>query len=85
MINLKTFNEDVEYAIFDDFKTWDSLQYKQWMGNEREFEATDKYTRKIHVNWGKPIIIIANHTPHFDEMDWVRENAVFYEVKEKLY
>lgn len=91
MFNLEEYSEDVDYGILDDvsidlFK----YQYKQWMGCQKEFDTTDKYKRKVHIRFGKPIIFLCNNK-EYDKMrsewdwDWIEGNAFIVKLTNKLY
>jgi len=84
---LDLWNESAEYAIFDDFEDWDRFYvYKQFLGAQKEFVLTDKYRKKVNVLWGKPCIILANNTPQFKDMMWVRDNCFICEINDtKLF
>nr|WAE43014.1 MAG: replication associated protein [Cressdnaviricota sp.] len=84
--NLDKWDPDAAYAIFDDWEDWSRFfQYKQWLGAQREFEATDKYRAKRTLIWGKPSIILSNEMPCFKDWNWIQENCFIQEIKEKLF
>jgi len=79
----------LDYAIFDDVKGgleyWH--QYKDWLGHQRHFGTTDKYTGKCQVTWGKPAIYITNdHQYHLDrandkrDWDYLEDNCVIVKI-----
>jgi hypothetical protein len=90
--NLACHTEDAEYAIFDDLK--DGLRtkgfdYKCWLGGQLQFNATDKYTRKRVVSWGKPTIYITNDDP-FEarrgdiDFEWLRANVTVVNIDKNI-
>ncbi|AXF50879.1 replication-associated protein [Lolium perenne-associated virus] len=84
--DLSIFDNDAQYAIFDDFPDWDRfVQYKQWLGAQQHFTATDKYMKKTQIKWGKPCIILSNQNPLFKDYLWIKENTIECEIKTKLY
>lgn len=83
---LDLWDNDATYAVFDDWPDWSKfLSYKQFLGAQREFILTDKYRKKFAVKWGRPSIIVANILPVFDDLDWINENCIIVEIKNKLY
>lgn len=89
MFNADKIDESADYAIFDDllggFEFFKS--YKQWLGQQAEFEVTDKYKRKRTVHWGKPTIVIMNDNPwSYGQIDheWIIGNCDVIEIKEDI-
>lgn len=74
--DLSSWDDNAQYAIFDDISTDNFKQYKQWLGAQRQFTATDKYTRKRQLHWGRPCIFLTNTPPTFDDPAWIRVNCV---------
>lgn len=101
--NLAEYTADANYAVFDDivgglhtnFERW-----KNWLGAQQHFSATDKYTKKKTINWGKPSIFLTNKTiPREerniygaickqglddDDFDWIEHNCVYLELEDSL-
>jgi len=87
---LDEFEEDVDYAIFDDMQGGLEFfhAYKFWLGHQQQFYATDKYRGKKLINWGKPAIWLANDDPRTHkgaDADWLDENCVFVFVNRPLF
>lgn len=83
--------DGVQFWIFDDFPAERvKLNYKQFMGGQREFPVTDKYLRKRWIVNCGPAIYLFN-TPEFDslyrvlDMGWVEENCAIININNKLY
>lgn len=86
LFNIDDWNPDAKYAIFDDFFDWSKFsQYKQWLGAQHQFTATDKYRKKRTLIWGKPCILLSNQLPGFGDMDWVRSNCFILNVMGPLF
>lgn len=84
--NLSDFDDTVQYAIFDDWEDWTKFtQYKQWLGAQEQFTATDKYMRKRTIHWGKPCIVLSNSEPNFSDTDWISANTFKLHVRGCLY
>lgn len=83
--DLSLWNDDADYAIFDDISTDNFKQYKQWLGAQRQFTATDKYMRKRQLLWGKPCIFLANQIPDFDDRDWINANCSIVQLRNPLF
>lgn len=90
-IDLASFIDYAQYAIFDDFK-WEYLPFKkQFFGAQKEFTMTDKYRKKRTVKWGKPSILIVNPEDDFyDRLDerekqWWIANVFYYETFLNFY
>lgn len=91
--NLDCWDDDAEYAIFDDFdKEGKKLeeyfpQWKCWFGAQEEFTVTDKYRRKQSVKWGKPIIFITNNEIECSSktLDYIRKNSIRVNVYSEFY
>jgi len=87
---LDEFEEDVDYAIFDDMQGGLEFfhAYKFWLGHQKEFYATDKYRGKKLITWGKPAIWLANDDPRTHkgaDADWLDENCQFEFIVNKLF
>lgn len=86
LFNLDKLDPDATYAVFDDWDDWSKFwNYKQWIGAQREFDATDKYRSKRVFTWGKPCIILSNTLPNFTDMAWIRSNCFILNVQNKLF
>lgn len=86
MFCMDSWNEDAQYAIFDDWEDWSKFYlYKQFLGAQGEFVVTDKYRKKINVMWGKPSIVISNKEPEFKDWEWIKANCFLVFVENKLY
>lgn len=86
MFDLSTFCSNVSYGVFDDFD-WDTFSrfHKQWMGCQREFTLTDKYRKKMTVQWGLPIIYLCNADMQPVYSDWIRANCEIVFLNEPLF
>jgi len=91
MINLDDWDENAEYAIFDDFG-WEFMPCKKaFFGAQKTFTLTDKYKRKKTVIWGKPIIFLCNPDEDpFDSMKpsqkaWYDLNMIYSVITKPLF
>lgn len=87
---LDEFDEDVDYAVFDDMQGGLEFfhAYKFWLGHQQEFYATDKYRGKKLIKWGKPSIWCSNTDPRADkgaDADWLDANCQFVFVDRALF
>lgn len=92
MFNLDDWDETAEYIVFDDFE-WD--YFKRWkknfFGAQKCFVLTDKYRKKITVNWGKPCIYLCNEEQHPRlhctglEWNWIFGNVYDLTLQVPLY
>lgn len=87
---LDEYNEDADYAVFDDIQGGLEFfhAYKFWLGHQAEFFATDKYKGKKLIKWGKPSIWCSNTDPRMDkgaDVDWLDANCTFVFIDEPLY
>lgn len=88
--NMAEHQDAADYAIFDDME--DGLKgfnYKSWLGGQLHFNVTDKYVKKMEINWGKPSIYITNDDP-FDgsrgiDFEWLRANTVCVHIDQPMY
>lgn len=91
--NLDLWDEEAEYAVFDDFdidgKKLEEYfrSWKCWFGAQKEFNITDKYKRKMNVRWGKPIIFISNNEIECSSktLDYIRKNSIRVNVYSEFY
>jgi hypothetical protein len=82
IFNLDKFDPDAQYAIFDDFEDWTRFyQYKQWLGAQQQFDATDKYRAKRTLLWGKPTILLSNELPSLKDWKWVEANCFIVDIR----
>ena len=96
LFNLDEFDqEEADYAVFDDINGGFGFfpSYKQWLGGQFEFTATDKYRHKQMITWGKACIYICNLDPRNEwykpgttpDFTWMEENCTFYEVTHRVF
>lgn len=86
MLDLQIWDDDAEYIILDDWWDWAKLTlYKQFIGAQRTFTLTDKYRKKMTVNFGKPCIVLANELPAFADMNWVRANSFILHAQTQFF
>lgn len=89
LFNLNEFSEASEYIIFDDVDPKQIYTtYKSWFGGQQSFSVTDKYRRKIVVQWGKPMIWLSNDNPlEIEGWDarYIRANSKIVHVERRLY
>lgn len=91
--NLDQWDDQAEYAIFDDFdregKKLEEYfpQWKCWFGAQDEFTVTDKYRKKEMKKWGKPIIFISNNEIECSSktLDYIRKNSIRVNVYSEFY
>lgn len=83
---LDLWDKDAMYAVFDDWPDWTKFTwYKQFLGAQSEFIVTDKYRKKLRVEWGKPCVIVSNSLPVFEDINWINLNCVIVEIKSPLF
>ncbi len=91
LFNLDEYNDfpDCKYALFDDinggFKFLPS--YKQWLGQQQEFHATDRYRKKQRIQWGRPTIWLSNNSPYGEDIDhdWLEANCIIVHLEDSLF
>lgn len=80
--------EKVDYAVFDDIG-WHNPAlkgegFKAWLGGNRSFDVSDKYDRKVTLEWGKPCIVLTNRNPYkgldSDDTKWLVRNCIYVEL-----
>lgn len=80
---------DVEYAVFDDIGGLKFLpSYKFWLGQQKEFYATDKYRHKQKITWARPSIWCANNDPREEDgadVDWLNKNCWFFNIEDEIF
>lgn len=85
--NINNWDDDAQYAIFDDFADWSTFHgiYKQFLGAQFQFDLTGKYARERQVTWGKPTILLSNDPITFPDPKWIDINCVKVTLTAKLY
>lgn len=84
--DISLWDSDADYVIFDDWNDWSRLiNYKCFLGAQRQFTITDKYAKKRTVLWGKPTIILSNQEPMFPDPVWIHANCVSVFVNTPFY
>lgn len=84
---------DPEYAIFDDMNGGFSFlhNWKGWLGLQQSLVVTDKFKKKMDLEWGKPTIWLCNDDPRFcdsvmtgatSNCTWLEANCTFVEITE---
>jgi len=89
MYDLSTFTSEAKYVIADDIEFQYFPNKKQWWGAQKTFTATDKYHRKMTIEFGRPLIYICN----FDQdprrsqywSDWFDSNTIAVEIYSPLF
>jgi len=89
MSDLSCFDTKASYLVADDIEFSFFPNKKQWWGAQKEFTATDKYHRKVTINWGKPLIYICNpdQDPRRTQLwsTWYDENTIAIEINAPLF
>lgn len=90
MFMLDEFDPNADYAIFDDMQGGIEYfpGYKNWLGHQLHFTATDKYRGKKTIIWGKPAIWCSNSDPRADkgaDADWLDANCDFVFINTPLF
>jgi len=88
--NMGCFRKDSEYGVFDDMDFNTFKYFKQFMGSQAEFTASDKYVRNCIIRFGKPCIWLCNESMDIwkldDSMqDWISRNCDVVYVDEYMY
>lgn len=80
--NLHLWDDNAEYAIFDD-TLWKKIPFpKCFLGAQGEMSLSDKYLPKKAVVWGRPTIWLMNEFPKIDtdfshnDRAWLQANSV---------
>lgn len=82
---LDLWNDNAEYAIFDDVK-WEYFPNKKgFFGAQRNLVVSDKYRKKRAVTWGKPIIYLINPEDRPEFGVWYHDNAFIVHIDDRLY
>lgn len=89
--NLDQWDSSADYLILDDIKFENIIGRKALLSGQAEFSLTDKYKRKTHVHWGKPVILLCNEdmNPFKDlvppELDYYMANIIRVYTDNKFY
>lgn len=89
LFDLKQWDPEAEYIIFDDFDFDYVPQLKAFWGGQKMFALTDKYRAKKTVKFGKAVIYLCN--PDQDPVlskkwcDFFVVNSVRVDLFNKLY
>lgn len=89
MTNIDKWDKEAKYVIMDDIEFEFMPNKKQWWGAQREFEMTDKYRKKITIQFGKPLLFLCN--PDQDPRSsrswsqWYLDNSVIIELETSLF
>jgi len=89
LIDLKRWNSNANYVIFDDIEFKFLPARKAFWGAQKTFTLTDKYMHKKTVQWGKPMIFLCN--PDMDpskDPEWTEFyslNSVFIIINKPLF
>lgn len=84
---------NIDYIVIDDID-WDSSllkgsAYKSWLGGQKSFVATDKWVKKLRIDWGKPCIFLCNDNPldfvSQSTANFLQKNCFIEEVREGQY
>ncbi|QCW23666.1 MAG: replication-associated protein [Genomoviridae sp.] len=81
----------VDYAVFDDISG--GMEYfhhlKAWFGCQKDISIKRLYREPKLYSWGKPSVWVSNDDPRptmkQGDADWFNANAVFVEIKSKLF
>ena len=86
--NVDNFDDEADYGVLDDL-TWDQLKYnyKGMLGLQTDVVVTDKYKKKSNIKGGKPVIVLTNTLPDFnqDEWAWLGANVNFVSIVQALW
>lgn len=93
MFNLDDWDNDAQYAIFDDMDWKYFINWKCWLGAQKHFTCTDKYRHKATLDWGHPTIWLNNNDPlernadgsykyghSHQDAEWLRNNCVIVQA-----
>lgn len=83
---VQDFRAASDYYIMDDV-AWETVikgtgEFFKGLHQE-DFSATDRYCRKFHIPWGKPVIILTNKKVPFLDEDlarWIEINCLILNV-----
>lgn len=89
MVNLDDWNFDGKYLVLDDIE-WKFLPAKKsLLGAQRQITLTDKYRKKVTLEWGKPCIYLCNEDMDVfntcAEKKWLWDNCCYVILHNKLY
>lgn len=88
MFMLDLWDQHAQYAIFDDIDWKYIINAKGFLGGQRELVVTDKYRRKVLLQWNHPIIWLTNKPLVEHEgidLNWIEGNAKIVQLTERLY
>jgi len=91
MWNLDQWKTSAIYLVLDDIEYQYIPAKKPLFGSQKVFSSTDKYKRKVELQWGKPCIYLCNEENYFiptlniTEQDWFKENTHVVKIYNKLY
>jgi len=88
VFDYKQFNNDCEYAVFDDIDPRFFFGYKGWFGGQDEFSFSGKYAKHRTIQWGRPVIWCCNEHPRNTvgwDSQWLDGNSVTIYIHEPLY
>lgn len=93
MFNLDDWDDEAQYAIFDDMDWKYFINWKCWLGAQKHFTCTDKYRKKQSITWGHPAIWLNNESPlavdsegkyklglSNADADWIMKNCVIVQA-----
>lgn len=84
--------DDEDYVILDDFPE-DSLTrdpvfkgiWKNLFGCQPAITLRPLYKNARVVAWNIPIIWVCNNLPEFPDPDWMRDNVIIVQIRNKIY
>lgn len=89
--NLRMWDPECEYVVIDDNpEGLRGFNYKDWLGCQHEFSATDKYMHKMVVPLhNRPTILVCNQNPLDDlhrsiDRDWLVGNCIFVQLDKPI-
>lgn len=90
MFSLDEDISNAHYAVFDDMELKFLPRWKFWLGHQIQFYETDKYRKKVLIDWNKPAIWCSNTDPRNEhgvteeQIDWLNANCTFIYVDEPM-
>lgn len=89
-INFKQWNPNAHYAVIDDV-AWPFNSWREFLGCQNEFNATQKYLPIRNLKYGKPTIYLTNipvqewsgMNPH--DYQWIQGNARIVTLEKPFY
>jgi len=90
MFNLDSWDPLAEYIVLDDIDFKFLPNKKQLLGCQWEFNLSDKYRKKRHVQFGLPAILLCNEDGWSDiqespEFPWLGGNMSMVFIYEKFF